>query len=73
MSKYGKFPRPCNASGQRYTNYAGTGGPDDEQRMSCPECGKEVKLRALYPAARGEPARTYIVIPFHNKPALERK
>lgn len=73
MSKYGKFHSSCPASGQRYTNYAGTGGPDDEQRMACPECGKVVKLRALYPAARGEPARTYIVIPFHNKSTFGRE
>lgn len=66
MSKYGKFNNACYASGQRYTSYASAVRPDDANTMPCPVCNKSVKLRALCPATRREPARKFVVIPFHN-------
>jgi hypothetical protein len=56
----------CSASGQQYLNYAGVYHPDDENKMPCPVCGKTVKLRALYPKSRQQPAQKFIVIPFHE-------
>ena len=70
MSKYGKFHDPCHASGQRYTSYASADRPGDENSMACPVCQKRVKLRALHPAARRQPARSFVVIPWHNRAAM---
>jgi hypothetical protein len=32
-----------------------------------------VKLRALYPAARRQPARNFVVIPWHNRAAMSAR
>lgn len=34
----------CNASGDKYTSYAGRGKKDEQGRIQCPVCGKLVKL-----------------------------
>lgn len=35
----------CEASGDKYTSYGGTGRKDAEHRLNCPVCGKLVKMR----------------------------
>ncbi len=55
----------CEASGITLTQ--------DGHKVACPTCGKLVKLRAKYRAhgygALREPARSFRVVPVHNKPA----
>lgn len=68
---YQKYALQCHASGQKYTNYGGNGGPSEEHKMPCPMCGKVVKLRALCPKTSREPARHFVIIPAHQKAFAE--
>lgn len=56
----GSALKKCHASGQHYCNWAGKANPDEAGMIPCPECGKEVKLRAI----RYSGPRFYI--PAHN-------
>lgn len=69
---WAKYEGRCYGSGQAYTCYASEHRPDANNVMPCPVCGKAVKLRAKYPKARGQPARHFVVLPWHSRAAIAK-